>query len=61
MFSQIWAESYPYFYVLGQDLDSVQILENRDTILPTYGENTIRESKYFGIFHAMREQQLDAN
>ena len=45
VFSRIWTE----------------IQENTDTILPTYGKIRIRESPYFAIFHALREQELDAN
>ena len=32
-----------------------------DRILSTYGKIRIRESLYFGIFYAAREQELDAN
>ena len=66
------AFSDPYFPVYGQNririfpyLDRiggfVQIQENTDTILPTYGKIRIRQSPYFGVFHTVREQELDAN
>ena len=41
--------------------DSANIRENTDTILPTYGKIRIRESPYFSILHAVREQELDTN
>ena len=71
-YTEIRAVSDLYFTVCGQNRirifpyldrisDSVQIRENTDAILPTYGKIRIRESPYFGIFHAVREQELDAN
>ena len=66
------AFSDPCFPVYGQNRirifsyldrigDFVQIQENTDTILPTYGKIRIRQSPYFGVFHTVREQELDAN
>ena len=43
-----------YFSVYGQN--GIRIfpnLENTHTILPKYGKIRIRESPYFGIFHAV--------
>ena len=63
-YAEIRDFSNPYFPVCGQNRirifsyldrigDSVQIRENTDTILPTYGKIRIREIPYFGIFHAV--------
>ena len=41
--------------------DSVQIRENADTIQSTCWKIQIRESPHFGVFHAVREEELDAN
>ena len=71
-YAKIRAFSDPYFPQYGQNRirifpyldrirDSVQIRENTDTILPTYEKMRIRESPYFGIFHTVREQELDGN
>ena len=56
-----------YFLVYGHNhipifsyLDT-QIRVNTDKILLTYGKIRIRESLYFGILGAVREQELDAN
>ena len=43
------------------DSGSVQIGENTDTILLTYGKIRVRESPYFGILHVVKEQELNAN
>ena len=40
--------------------DSVQIRGDMDTIPSTYGKIRIRQNSYFDIFHAVREQNLDA-
>ena len=66
------AFSDPYFSIYGQNHirifpyldrigDFLQMRESMDTILPTYRKIRIGESPYFGIFHAVREQELDAN
>ena len=73
-YAEIRAFSDPYFPVYGENLirifsylnrigdsGSAQIRENTDTILFTYGKTRVRESPYFDIFHAVREQELDAN
>ena len=54
-----------YFLVYGNNrihiFSYLGLREKSDMILPTYGKIRIRESPYFGIFHAVREQELDAN
>ena len=46
------------FTYLDRIRHSVQIQENADTILLTYGKILIRESPYFGILDAVAEQEL---
>ena len=71
-YTEIRAFSDPYFSIYRQNRvrifpyldrigDSVQMRESTDTILPLYRKMRIRESPYFGIFNAVREQELDAN
>ena len=73
--AEIPAFSDPYFPVYGQNRirifpyldrieDSVQLRENTDTILLTYGKIRLEKARIsanIGIFHAVGEQELDDN
>ena len=57
-FSHIWTEIQENTDMILPIIWIREMQENMDTILPIIW---IRESPYLGIFHAVREQELDDN